>query len=649
MISGRAAVDLDKETYRVDIEGSRFPLDDMVWLQKRIAAKGPINFNLAGSGNFGKPNLEFLLEGPRIVVEDHILENVSVQAKSQGAALEFRFHHRYLGNPFLFEGSLGLVDPYQVQATSELRQLPLGPYLQLIPVQGLPDVEGLISGRLTLAGPLKDPAQLRVEVEFPQFNLSMAGYELKNVSPLQLSYKAGLATIDQLSLSGAETELQIDGTVDLGESQSIDLKLDGAMNLLVMNSFMPSGAMAGQLQLETVIGGSLSQPRIVGVADLKEGFLVHPQLPTTLFDAEGSLRFTANQVSLDRFSARTIYGIVSAEGGIFLEGLQPKRWQINVSGNGLRLEYPRNLISTLDVDLDLLKSDTSELISGAVYVRAAEYSQDISIPELMVEYARSDIDSLPTTGTPEVALDITVEAYQSIRATNNLADVVASADLSARGTLQNPVIVGTVTIESGFVFLENNEYEISRGIVNFNNPRRTRPLVNLEAQTEIREFTISVVILGPVDQLEFTFRSDPPLPTPSIVSLLAIGQTQEEILGYEGESQSQVGTLAVYGAGAILSRSFGEKLETRTSRLFGIEKFSIDPFLFGSERDPGARITLGKQLTKDLSVNYSTDLSSNQQGQIVVFEYKVADWLTTVGTRDQDGSFAVDFKLKKRF
>ena len=110
-----------------------------------------------------------------------------------------------------------------------------------------------------------------------------------------------------------------------------------------------------------------------------------------------------------------------------------------------------------------------------------------------------------------------------------------------------------------------------------------------------------------------------------------------------------MGTLAVYGAGAILSRSFAEKLETRTSRLFGIEKFSIDPFLFGSERDPGARITLGKQITKDLSVNYSTDLSSNQQGQIVVFEYKVADWLTTVGTRDQDGSFAVDFKLKKRF
>ena len=45
----------------------------------------------------------------------------------------------------------------------------------------------------------------------------------------------------------------------------------------------------------------------------------------------------------------------------------------------------------------------------------------------MVEYSQADIDSLPTTGAPEVALDVTVEAYQSIRATNNLADVVASA------------------------------------------------------------------------------------------------------------------------------------------------------------------------------------------------------------------------------
>ncbi len=648
-VSGQAAVNLDDETYLFDIEGNHFPLDHIAWLQKRIPAKGPINFNLKGKGNFSEPNLELLLDGPRIVVKEHVLENVSLQAKSRGEALEFRFQHLYLGNPFLFEGQLGLVDPFWVHATSELRQLPLAPYLQLLPVQGLPDIEGLISGRLTLAGPLKDPAQLKVEVELQQFNLSMAGYELKNVSPLQFSYQAGLATIDRLSLRGAETELQIEGTVDLGESQNINLKMEGAMNLLVMNSFLPSGAMAGQLQLETVIGGTLRQPRILGVADLKEGFLVHPQLPTTLFDAEGSLRFTANQVSLDSFSARTIYGTVKAEGGIFLEGLRPARWQINVSGNGLRLEYPQNLISTLDVDLDFLKSDTSQLISGAVYVRAAEYYEDISIPELMVGYSQANIESLPTTGAPEVALDITVEAYQSIRATNNLADVVASADLNARGTLQNPVILGTVTIDSGLVFLENNEYEISRGIVNFNNPRRTRPFVNLEAQTEIREFTISVVILGPVDQLEFTFRSDPPLPTPSILSLLAIGQTQEEILGFEGESQSQVGTLAVYGAGAILSRSFGEKLETRTSRLFGIEKFSIDPFLFGSERSPGARITLGKQLTKDLSVNYSTDLSSNQQGQLVVFEYKVTDWLTTVGTRDQDGSIAVDFKLKKRF
>ena len=648
-VSGQAAVNWNDEAYMVDIQGDQIPLENFGWLQKEIPAQGPINFTFTGKGNFSDSTFELLLEGPRIVIQQSVLENVRLQAEGRGEALDFRLQHSYLGNAFLFEGQLGLVDPYWINATSELKEVSLGPYLQLIPAQDLPDVGGLVSGRLTLTGPLKDPAELSVEVAFPQFDLSLATYQLKNLNPLRLSYKAGLLTLDQLSLSGEESELQIRGTIDLGGSRSIHLEMEGTMNLLVMNSFLPSGAMAGQVQLEMVIAGPLSEPRIVGIAELEEGFLVHPLLPTTLFDAEGSLRFTANQVSLDSFSSNTIFGTVNAEGGIFLEGLTPTRWQINVFGNGLRLEYPRNLISTIDVDLDLLKSDSSELISGAVYVRAAEYNQDISIPQLISRYAQSEIASLPTTAAPEVALDITVEAYQSLRATNNLADLVASADLNARGTLQNPVILGTVTIDSGQLFLENNDYEISRGIVNFNDPRRTRPVVNMEGQTEIREFTISVIVQGPLDQLEFTFRSDPPLPTASIVSLLAIGQTQEEILGFGGQSQSEVGTLAVYGAGAVLSKSLGERLETRTSRLFGFEKFSIDPFLFGSERNPGARITLGKQLTSDLSVNYSTDLSSDQQGQLVVFEYKVTDWLTAVGTRDQDGSIAIDFKLKQRF
>ena len=219
-VSGLAAVNWNDATYRVDLKGDRFPLENLGWLQKEIPAKGPINFTFTGKGNISDSNFDLLLEGPRIVIQESVLENVRLQAEGRGEALDFRLQHGYLGNSFLFEGQLGLVDPYWINAASELKEVSLGPYLQLIPAQDLPDVDGLVSGRLTLTGPLKDPAKLSVEVAFPQFNLSLATYQLKNLNPLRLSYRAGLLTLDQLSLSGEESELQIGGTIDLGKAEA---------------------------------------------------------------------------------------------------------------------------------------------------------------------------------------------------------------------------------------------------------------------------------------------------------------------------------------------------------------------------------------------------------------------------------------------
>jgi hypothetical protein len=122
---------------------------------------------------------------------------------------------------------------------------------------------------------------------------------------------------------------------------------------------MQEGNSAGQLRLNAVVTGQLERPRIVGTATLREGLLTHPSLPSGVFDAQGSFKFTANQVSIDEFAARTNYGRVSAEGGVFLEGFRPTRWQVNIAGSGLRLRYPTDVISVVDVDLDAQGRQTS--------------------------------------------------------------------------------------------------------------------------------------------------------------------------------------------------------------------------------------------------------------------------------------------------
>ena len=101
-----------------------------------------------------------------------------------------------------------------------------------------------------------------------------------------------------------------------------------------------------------------------------------------------------------------------------------------------------------------------------------------------------------------------------MRARNNLIDAVGSIDLDVRGTLRDPVMLGAITVDEGRLFLEQNEYEITRGVVLFNNPRRTQPTWNVEAQTEVRDYSVTARIQGSFDQLRLSLGSDPPLPLP---------------------------------------------------------------------------------------------------------------------------------------
>ena len=74
----------------------------------------------------------------------------------------------------------------------------------------------------------------------------------------------------------------------------------------------------------------------------------------------------------------------------------------------------------------------------------------------------------------------------------------------------------------------------------------------------------------------------------------------------------------------------------------------MDPFLAGAENNPTARITISERISPDLVVTFSRNLSTNEE-QVVIIEYDVGKDLSVIGTRDEDGKFGIDFRLRKRF
>jgi translocation and assembly module TamB len=104
-----------------------------------------------------------------------------------------------------------------------------------------------------------------------------------------------------------------------------------------------------------------------------------------------------------------------------------------------------------------------------------------------------------------------------------------------------------------------------------------------------------------------------------------------------------------YGATALLSEAISSGLGGRIEHLFGISHFSVDPFVgeTSTESNAAARVTIEQQVTRDLTITYSTNAATSNQYQMIQVEYAVRRDLSVVFLRDINGTYGMDVKWVK--
>ena len=203
------------------------------------------------------------------------------------------------------------------------------------------------------------------------------------------------------------------------------------------------------------------------------------------------------------------------------------------------------------------------------------------------------------------------------------------------------------------MLFQGRKYEITRGNLDFINPVRIDPIIDVQAEASIRNYQVFVSIIGRMNHLQLNMRSEPPLPQLEIVNLISGGKTTDE---YQQSAQDKAalekaptGEQAFQGgAASILSDMLVSRVGSKFN-LLGLERIvRIDPFVVGAQNSTTARITLSQQVTKDLSVTYSRDLTSNKQ-QIIQIEYFVTKNISILASKDENDVRALDLRLRKRF
>ncbi len=278
-------------------------------------------------------------------------------------------------------------------------------------------------------------------------------------------------------------------------------------------------------------------------------------------------------------------------------------------------------------------------LTQGVEVAGALFSnkEGISGPTTTSTFLRNLQFAIEATSTPETRLEWAN------------AELQAEASLRVRGTWEHPILLGHIHLLSGDLYFAGNRYQVNRGDINFANPFRLDPVINVEATTTVQQYEITLNFTGPASKLTLSYRSDPPLPSNDIVTLLALGQTSAEgTVRSGGTTQSSSGSNAT----ALLSEAVSSQLGGRLERLFGITRFRVDPGLTtlgstGSNQNAAARVTVEQRVTRNLTITYVSNVNSTQQ-QIIQVEYNVNRNVSIVALRDQNGTFGIDVKITKR-
>ncbi|MGB7081714.1 MAG: translocation/assembly module TamB domain-containing protein, partial [Candidatus Acidiferrales bacterium] len=405
----------------------------------------------------------------------------------------------------------------------------------------------------------------------------------------------------------------------------------------------------GVAQLNTTISGTFSNPQVVGQAKIINASAHYADFPAGLSNLNGDVIFDRSRMLLNNFTAEAGGGTLRMSGNVGY-GEKPLAYELNATASRVRVRF-EGMSWLLDGNVRFSGTSQGAILSGNAAVQRVVFAPNVDFSSMLAS-SNSTLTGPATSSAylRNLQFDIAATAVPGMNIEWGTAHFTADGSVRVRGTWEHPIVLGNVHLLSGDMAFHGNTYHLNRGDINFSSPFRFDPVLNIEIATTINPYEVTLDFTGQASRLQLSYRSDPPLPSTDIVSLLALGsQGEQSALMTSSSSQSQN-----FGATALLSEAVTSQIGAPVEKLFGVTNFRIDPFLASSivgqsvTQTTEARVTVQKQVTRDLSVTYSTNAASNQQ-QVIEVDYAIRREITIVALRDINGIYGISVKFTSHF
>lgn len=284
----------------------------------------------------------------------------------------------------------------------------------------------------------------------------------------------------------------------------------------------------GGLEARGRLDGTLAEPRWSASASLTRGYLrASPHLPPV---RDFSVRLERAADGAGRVEARGELGGAPLEctGTFSLEDTPTAA--LRLSGKDLLLFRDRGVKARADLDLSLEGPLERARLQGTVNLVDVVYARDID--PLAFEPGRPRpagprglaLFSIRAAPLAAWTLDVAVRAKERVRIANNVVRGVARPELRLTGTLEVPVLLGTVYLDRTELSLPSGRLTFEAGTLRFLEEDPFVPRLALTGGARLFGYDVFAAVQGPYDAPEVTLSSTPPLSERELLLLVLAGR-----------------------------------------------------------------------------------------------------------------------------
>ena len=509
------------------------------------------------------------------------------------------------------------------------------------------DVAAEIAGRVDLVATMSARSLnidgIEADVTLERAELELARVPLNQSQPTRLHLAGGRLEVVEWTWAGGGNRINLAGNAQLsGEAPKLDLGLTGTLDLRMLGAFSPDFVTEGLAEIDVKIAGDAGQPLVDGQVAIQNGGFAARDPRVAVTDLSGAIVFAKDELQLRNITANANGGTLQITGEVQYPQLHPAGGSIVFTGRGLAFEMPEHLRSEVDADLRLVLSRDAPSLNGAITVLRGSYREPVSLTAQLLTGVETRTVVAATTAeaaiTDRVALNINVKSAENIVIDNNYGRLDLASNLRIIGTIGEPVLTGRLTLqEGGDVFLGGRTYEVVRGTVDFTSATRTEPNIDLALQTRVQSYNVTLEVSGTPEAIEANLRS-PGLSQADVVSLLLTGQLADDTTLAQTEiARSQ---LLMLLSGELLSfagRAVGLDAVQVGQGLGGA---TSDFDLLATDTDPTARLTISKNLSRNVELVFSQSLQDSGDVTWIAIHRPVRN-IEVRGATQDDGSRSV--------